>query len=168
MEIRDSARKHGISDADILHAVRNPIRYREQEYDGEARIFIIGADTQGRFLELVLVTADEPTRVIHADVLRPGHFDYLSIGVNTMTASATRDDADTFIASIDPPTMRDGAALRAITEAREAVTDSEHRLVEAIRAARAAGDSWTMIGLMLDTSRQNAHRKYAHLIGETT
>ena len=87
-------------------------------------------------------------------------------GVNIMTVTATRNDAETFIASIDPATMRDGGALRAITEARRAVTDSEHQLVEAIRAARARGDSWTMIGLMLDTSRQNAHRKYAHLIGE--
>jgi hypothetical protein len=77
VRIVDSARKHGIPDADILHALDHPIRYREQEYDGELRVFLIGADWSGRFLELVLVPADEPARIIHADLLRPGHYDYL-------------------------------------------------------------------------------------------
>lgn len=77
MWIADSARKHGIADADIMHALDHPIRYREQEYKGELRIFLIGADCTGRFLELVLVPADDPVRIIHADVLRPGHYDYL-------------------------------------------------------------------------------------------
>jgi hypothetical protein len=61
----------------MLHALDNLIRYREQEYDGQPRIFVIGPDRMGRFLELVLVPADEPIRIIHADVLRPHHYDYL-------------------------------------------------------------------------------------------
>lgn len=73
----DSARKHNIDDADILHALDNPIRYREQEYGGELRVFVIGADRSGRLLELVLVPADQPQRIIHADVLRPSRYDYL-------------------------------------------------------------------------------------------
>jgi uncharacterized DUF497 family protein len=77
MEIASSARKHGIGDVDILHAIDNPIRYREQEYSGEVRILIIGADASGRLIELVLVPAHDPVRVIHADVLRPGRYDYL-------------------------------------------------------------------------------------------
>ena len=44
---------------------------------GELRVFIIGADRSGRLLELVLVPADEPQRIIHADVLRPSRYDYL-------------------------------------------------------------------------------------------
>jgi hypothetical protein len=83
-----------------------------------------------------------------------------------MPATATREDVEDFIASIDPTTMRDGAALRAVAASRQGVVDAERRLVDAIRGAREHGDSWTMIGLMLDTSRQNAHRKYAHLVGE--
>ena len=47
MEIWDSTRKHGVADEDILHAVDNPIRYREEEYDGELRVFMIGADRSG-------------------------------------------------------------------------------------------------------------------------
>lgn len=77
MRITDSARKHGIEVADILHALDNPIRYREQEYDGELRVLVIGADHSGRLLELVLVPSDEPQRIIHADVLRPSRYNYL-------------------------------------------------------------------------------------------
>jgi hypothetical protein len=77
MWIEDRARKHGVDDGDILHALRNPSRYREQEYGGETRVFLIGADRSGRLLELVLVPSDEPARVIHADILRPNHHDYL-------------------------------------------------------------------------------------------
>ncbi len=77
LTIEKSARKHGISDTDILHALDHPIRYREQEYDGELRMFLVGADGTGRLLELVLFPLEEPARIIHADVLRPGHDDYL-------------------------------------------------------------------------------------------
>lgn len=77
IRIAASARKHGVGDADIFHALDHMIRYREQEYDGEQRILIIGADRTGRLLELVLVPADAPIRVIHADLLRPGRYGYL-------------------------------------------------------------------------------------------
>lgn len=74
MQITDSARKHGIADADILHAVANPFRIIEQEYDGEIRTLVIGADHSARLLEIVIVDTD---RIIHADVLRPKFYDYL-------------------------------------------------------------------------------------------
>ncbi|WP_319455140.1 MULTISPECIES: hypothetical protein [unclassified Mycobacterium] len=76
MEITNSARKHGIEDADMLHAVANAIRIIEQEYDAEVRSLVIGADRAARLLELVVVN-DEPARIIHADVLRPKFYDYL-------------------------------------------------------------------------------------------
>jgi uncharacterized DUF497 family protein len=76
MQITDSARKHGITDAAMLHAVANALRIIEQEYDGEIRQLIIGADQTARLLEIVVV-ADEPVRIIHADVLRPKFYDYL-------------------------------------------------------------------------------------------
>ncbi|HEY0258413.1 MAG TPA: hypothetical protein VGC18_01060 [Lacisediminihabitans sp.] len=77
MEIAASARKHGVDDDDILHALRNVIRYWEMEYDGELRIFIIGTDRSARLLEIVAVPAAGPQRVIHADLLRPKFYDYL-------------------------------------------------------------------------------------------
>lgn len=77
MEIRDSARKHGIADTDIEHAWQHAIRLVEYEYAGQERLLVIGADRHGRLLELVAVPADEPTRIIHADLLRPKFYDYL-------------------------------------------------------------------------------------------
>ncbi|MGC2655914.1 MAG: hypothetical protein WA317_20495 [Mycobacterium sp.] len=60
----------------MLHAVRNALRSIEQENDGEARLRVIGPDETGRLLEIVVV-ADEPMRIIHADALRPKFYDYL-------------------------------------------------------------------------------------------
>lgn len=75
-------------------------------------------------------------------------------------------DIDAFISSIDPKTMRDAKHLRAISAARTALGRAEGQLVDAVRAARSAGDSWTAIGIALRTSKQNAHRKFANLVGE--
>jgi len=77
VEIREAARKHGIDDADIVHAFDNAIRLVGYDYHGEDRLLVIGADRHGRLLELVAVPADEPTRIIHADRLRPKFYDYL-------------------------------------------------------------------------------------------
>lgn len=77
MEIRDSARKHGITDYEINHAWRHAMRVVDYEYGGQDRLLVIGADQHGRRLELVAVPAGEPTRIIHAVRLRPKFYDYL-------------------------------------------------------------------------------------------
>ncbi|WP_134324746.1 hypothetical protein [Cumulibacter soli] len=77
MEIRTSARKHNVADADILHAWTNAIRYVEYEYNGEDRLLIIGPAADGALLELVAVPVDAPARIIHADNLRPKFYNYL-------------------------------------------------------------------------------------------
>ena len=77
MEIRESAHRHGVDAADILHAWTNAIRLVEYDYDGEERLLVIGPDRHGRLLEVVAVPALEPTRIIHADALRPKFYDYL-------------------------------------------------------------------------------------------
>lgn len=77
MEVTTSARKHGVDDADIQHAWTHAIRLVEYDYDGEDRLLAIGPDRHGRLLELVAVPAGEPTRIIHADQLRPKFYDYL-------------------------------------------------------------------------------------------
>lgn len=69
--------KHGITDAEIEHAWHHAIRLVEYEYNGQERLLVIGPDQHGRLLELVAVPADEPTRIIHADRLRPKFYDYL-------------------------------------------------------------------------------------------
>ena len=72
---------------------------------------------------------------------------------------ATKDAPD-INAFIDPTAMRDGRHLRAVAAARAALADAENELRSAVAASREAGDSWTMIGIMLGMSRQNAHRKF--------
>lgn len=62
VEIRASARKHGIEDADILHAWANQLRYVPSR--------------SGALLELVVPT-DQPPRIIHADKLRAKFYKYL-------------------------------------------------------------------------------------------
>ncbi|HEY9411759.1 MAG TPA: hypothetical protein VIP77_19425 [Jiangellaceae bacterium] len=78
MEIAESARKHGIADDEMLHALDNAFRVVEQEYDGEIRTLVIGADHSGRLLELIVVDDGPTSRIIHADVLRPKFYDYLN------------------------------------------------------------------------------------------
>jgi hypothetical protein len=77
VEISDSARTHGISDASILHAWENAIKLAEFEYDGEERLLVIGPDPSGNLMELVAVPVAGPTRIIHADRLRPKFYDAL-------------------------------------------------------------------------------------------
>jgi hypothetical protein len=76
VEIHDSARKHGIADADILHGWRNQLRYVLLEYNGELQYLAMGPARDGALLELVIPT-DEPERIIHADKLRPKFYKYL-------------------------------------------------------------------------------------------
>ena len=76
MEVRESAHKHGIADADILHAWRNQLRYVELDYNGEPQLLVIGPSRTGALLELVVPT-DELQRIIHADKLRPKFYKYL-------------------------------------------------------------------------------------------
>jgi transposase-like protein len=65
VQIHASARKHGISDADMLHAIRMAIRtYREGSL-----VVYIGPDQAGiRLLEVGVMDAtdDDLPRVIHA------------------------------------------------------------------------------------------------------
>lgn len=61
----------------------------------------------------------------------------------------------------DPANFRDGRHLRAIGAALTAREAAEQQLEAAIAEARAAGDSWETIGVVLGTSKQAAHRKFA-------
>ena len=73
MEIADAARKHGVTDLDIEHAVRNAIRVISQ---GERDLYI-GADRTGRLLEVVVLDDDGQLVVIHAMALRPQFYEQL-------------------------------------------------------------------------------------------
>lgn len=53
------------------------MRLVEYEYQGDERVLVIGPDRHGQMLELVAVPAGSPTRIIHADRLRPKFYEYL-------------------------------------------------------------------------------------------
>lgn len=59
-----------------MHAWTNAIRLVEYDYAGDERLLVIGPDRHGR-LEVVAVPAAQPTRIIHADALRPKFYGYL-------------------------------------------------------------------------------------------
>ncbi|MGH3503959.1 MAG: hypothetical protein ACRDQA_24150 [Nocardioidaceae bacterium] len=75
MEIRRDARKHGIADTDMRHAVRHAIRTRDLD---DNKTLMIGADATGRFLEVVVADLDtDNARTIHAMELRPTFYRFL-------------------------------------------------------------------------------------------
>lgn len=73
----------------------------------------------------------------------------------------TRSDS-TGLDQLDPTThpARDAEHFRRILAARKAIADAEQELHDAVKAARDAGDSWTVIGAALDTTRQAAFQRF--------
>jgi hypothetical protein len=70
VEIHTSARRHGISDADMLHAVANPVVADDLGEDPD-RWLIIGPDLAANLLEIVvLINSDGVEMIIHAMRLR--------------------------------------------------------------------------------------------------
>lgn len=57
-----SARKHGISDADMLHAYRHPIRV----FVMDDLVMLVGADEAGRLLEVGVAEAEGFEFIVHA------------------------------------------------------------------------------------------------------
>lgn len=72
MEIHRSARKHGIADEDILHAIDHELALEDAGEDPD-RWLVIGPDRAANLLEIVVMTTVEGTQlVIHAMPMRPG------------------------------------------------------------------------------------------------
>jgi hypothetical protein len=68
VDIYRSARKHGVTDADIVHAVDHALGAAEQD---DGKVLYLGADRAGNMLEVVSVTRDDDTEiVIHAMRMR--------------------------------------------------------------------------------------------------
>ena len=73
-----------------------------------------------------------------------------------------RKKDDTGLDDLDPSaiTLRDAVHFRRIIAARKGVDAAEAELRAAVSAAREAGDSWTAIGVALDTTRQAAFQRF--------
>ena len=75
MEIYQSARRHGIADADILHAVEHALAVGEQD---DGKVLYLGPDRAGNMLEVVAVAREDGTEVvIHAMRMRPKYEPFL-------------------------------------------------------------------------------------------
>jgi hypothetical protein len=62
-----SARRHGISDEDMLHAYQHPIRV----FEVNGFVMLIGADRAGRLLEIGVASAEGIDFIVHAMPARP-------------------------------------------------------------------------------------------------
>ena len=69
-----SARKHGLTDRSILHAISIAFRVVRIETD---LVLIIGPDENGQLLEVIVVDPDDDARIIHAMPLRRRFMHYL-------------------------------------------------------------------------------------------
>ncbi len=73
MEIRPSARRHGIADDNILHAIEHSMVLDDLGDDPD-RWLVIGPDHAGNLLEIVvLITAEGDELIIHAMPLRAAY-----------------------------------------------------------------------------------------------
>jgi hypothetical protein len=69
MEIHESARKHGVADADVLHAARNALATDDQ--DDNVRVYL-GPGRNAELLEVAaIVRAEGPELAIHAMKMHP-------------------------------------------------------------------------------------------------
>ncbi|MEA2160660.1 MAG: hypothetical protein QOD66_3040 [Solirubrobacteraceae bacterium] len=62
-----TARKHGITDDDMLHAYRHPIRV----FTLDDLVMLIGADAAGRPVEIGLAAAEGVEFIVHPMPARP-------------------------------------------------------------------------------------------------
>lgn len=71
MEIHDSAHRHGVADEDMLHAVEHSLVVDDLGENPD-RWLVLGPDTAGNFLELVVLISGEGDEIIiHAMPMRP-------------------------------------------------------------------------------------------------
>jgi hypothetical protein len=84
VEIHRSARRHGINDQDIRHAIEHRVVVADIDPDADPpKLLAVGPDRAGNLLEVVVLTlSDGRLLVIHAMRLRskyrgllPGHSD---------------------------------------------------------------------------------------------
>jgi hypothetical protein len=77
-------------------------------------------------------------------------------------ANLKTDRDRTGLDELDPSSCpaRDAASFRRIIAAKRDLATAEKELREAVRAAREAGDSWTVIGAALEISRQAAQQRF--------
>jgi hypothetical protein len=78
-----------------------------------------------------------------------------------MANTKTEHDIDGWLDSIEPSgPARDTTHIRRIIAAAENLHAADAELRAAVAGARAAGDTWAMIGVALGISRQAAYQRF--------
>ncbi len=72
MEVEPSALRHGVEEPDTLHAIRHAMVVEEVGED-PSRFLILGVDTSGNFLEVVVLDRTTGPVVIHAMAMRAAY-----------------------------------------------------------------------------------------------
>jgi hypothetical protein len=72
VDIHESARRHGVGDEALRHAVEHPVAVVDLDRDSDPpKVLVVGPDTAGNMLEvIVLVLAGDENLAIHAMPLR--------------------------------------------------------------------------------------------------
>ncbi|HEY9411758.1 MAG TPA: hypothetical protein VIP77_19420 [Jiangellaceae bacterium] len=85
-----------------------------------------------------------------------------------MSTKTANSDVERWLDDLDPATTpaRDAVHMRRIAAARKRLAASEQELRDAVAEARAAGDTWSMIGIALGTTRQAAFQRFGKHVGE--
>ncbi len=68
---------------------------------------------------------------------------------------------ETGLDSVAPETLRDASHFRRIIGAKNGLEAADRELRDAVAAARAAGDSWTVVGAAMGTSKQAAFQRFS-------
>ncbi|SJN24692.1 toxin [Luteococcus japonicus] len=74
MKINPPALKHGIAEADILHALAHRAYESEPDDDMPAKQFVLGFDSHGRLLELSVLTFDSGNQLVIQAMKARRHF----------------------------------------------------------------------------------------------
>jgi hypothetical protein len=161
--IAPSARKHGITDADMTHAFNNPIRV--DEIDEGFTMFIgwrLGRQPARGRCNRQQRRPDPRAR--HG---RPSQLP--EVMRMPRTAQEILDQAEALADRFErfepePGSGVDAAALRDLRVAFQNRADAEKQLAEAVEAARTAGHSWASIGAMVGTSGEAARQRYGQSV----
>ena len=75
MDIHRSARRHGLADDDIRHAIEHPLVVVDLEPEADPpKLLLLGPDVAGNLLEvIILLLANDRSLAVHAMPVRKGY-----------------------------------------------------------------------------------------------
>lgn len=158
--IAPSALKHGLGEEEILHAYGNPIRIWDL---GDGFTMMIGPSAAAIFLEVGYVegchcrghrSRDARPREVLEVMLMPRSVDEILQHADELAERFENYEPN----PADELDVGAVALLRAAVQERSA---AERHLIDAVRAARESGMSWSAIGAFVGTSGQAARQRYS-------